>query len=57
MLKGKLLTEAIIDDAVARVTDGIQPSDDGFYSAEYKSKVAQVLVRKILYKLAGLNGR
>ncbi len=57
MLKGKLLTEAIIDEAVARVTDGIQPSDDGFYSAEYKSKVAQVLVRKILYKLAGLNGR
>ncbi len=54
-LKGKPLTEALINDAVARVTDGIQPIDDGFYSAEYKSKVAQVLVRKILYKLAGLN--
>jgi len=55
ILKDKPISDQIIENATAKVTEGIQIREEGFYSVEYKSKVAQALVKKILYRLAGFN--
>ena len=51
-LKGKSLTPEVIDAAAAKATEGTDPTEDSYASAEYKQHVATVYARKAIESAA-----
>lgn len=51
-LVGEKLTEELIESTAQSLTDGMEVIDDGVASSWYRSAVAQVLFKRILYSLA-----